>query len=177
MPVGLLGEQRKTTSGCSASTNAVTSSASRAKSSRRGPSTQRMPTPVAMIGCIEYAGVKPAAVRPGPPNARARCWSTSFEPLAAHTWSAPTGHPVVRVRYAARSSRSAVCSRSGYRLSPDASAATARVTSSTTSVGTAYELSFVLSRTGTSICGAPYGSRPRRSSRSGNRSLVLTARV
>ena len=38
-----------------------------------------------MIGCIEYDGSKPSAVRPGPPNACSICWSTSLEPLAAHT--------------------------------------------------------------------------------------------
>ena len=51
-----------------------------------------------MIGCIEYAGVNPSAVRPGPPKACSRCSSTSLEPLPAHTWSGATGTPLVAVR-------------------------------------------------------------------------------
>ena len=69
-----------------------------------------------MIGCIEYAGVNPSAVRPTPPNAWTRCSSTSFEPLPAQTWSGAIPTPVWERRYAARASRSSVNSRSGYRL-------------------------------------------------------------
>ena len=51
-----------------------------------------------MIGCIEYAGVNPSAVRPWPPKACSRCSSTSLEPLPAHTWSGVTGTPLVALR-------------------------------------------------------------------------------
>ena len=51
-----------------------------------------------MIGCIEYAGVNPSAVRPGPPKAWSRCSSTSLEPLPAHTCSGVTGTPVVALQ-------------------------------------------------------------------------------
>ena len=54
------------------------------------PVDQVVPVVVVMIGCIEYAGVKPSAVRPGPPKAWSRCSSTSFDPLPAHTCSAVT---------------------------------------------------------------------------------------
>ena len=60
-----------------------------------------------MIGCIEYDGSKPSAVRPGPPKACRSCWSTSLDPLAAHRFSVVSATPVARVRYAARAARSA----------------------------------------------------------------------
>ena len=44
-------------------------------------------------GCIEYAGVKPSAIRPGPPNAWSSCCCTSLEPLAAHTCSTVSPWP------------------------------------------------------------------------------------
>ena len=54
--------------------------------------------PAEMIGCIEYDGVKPSAVRPAPPKACRICCSTSLEPLAAHTCAGSTGSPLVRDR-------------------------------------------------------------------------------
>ena len=82
----------------------------------RSPSTHVVPVVRVMIGCIEYAGVNPSAVRPTPPNAWTRWSSTSLEPLPAHTCVGATGTPVWERRYAARASRSSVNSRSGYRL-------------------------------------------------------------
>ena len=52
------------------------------------------PVVVVMIGCIEYAGVNPSAVRPGPPNAWSRCRSTSLLPLPAQTCSGVTSVPL-----------------------------------------------------------------------------------
>ena len=98
MPVGLFGEVRNTTSGAVARTRSATSNGSRVKSSRRPPSTQAVPDVAVMIGCIEYDGVNPSAVRPGPPNAWSSCWSTSLEPFAAHTCPGCTGCPVDALR-------------------------------------------------------------------------------
>ena len=69
-----------------------------AKSARRGAGSHSVRVPPAMIGCIEYDGSKPTASRPGPPNACSTCWSTSFDPLAAHTPAASSGTPVAAVR-------------------------------------------------------------------------------
>ena len=68
------------------------------KSSLRGPAIQPVPVPREISACIEYEGSKPSAVRPGPPKVCSSCWMTSLEPLAAHTCSAATGCPAVRVR-------------------------------------------------------------------------------
>jgi hypothetical protein len=68
------------------------------KSIRRWPCAQPVPVPAEMIGCIEYDGVKPSAVRPAPPNACRICCSTSLEPFAAQTCPASTVTPDVRVR-------------------------------------------------------------------------------
>ncbi len=57
----------------------------------RAPSAQAVPVTWAIRGCIEYAGVKPSARRPGPPKAWSSCCSTSLEPFAAQTWSGSTG--------------------------------------------------------------------------------------
>ena len=46
-----------------------------------------MRVPDAMIGCIEYDGSNPSALRPGPPNACRICCSTSLDPLAAQTFA------------------------------------------------------------------------------------------
>ncbi len=67
-----------------------------APSTPRIPSIHVVPVVVVMIGCIEYAGVKPRARRPGPPNAWRRWRRTSFEPLPAQTWSADTAVPTAR---------------------------------------------------------------------------------
>ena len=50
--------------------------------------------PSEMIGCIEYDGTNPIALRPGPPNACSSCCRISLEPLAAHKFSTPTPMPV-----------------------------------------------------------------------------------
>ena len=44
-----------------------------------------------MIGCIEYDGTKPIALRPGPPNACNSCCRISLEPLAAQRFSTSSG--------------------------------------------------------------------------------------
>ena len=98
VPVGLFGLVTKTTSGRTSRTWAAAAAASMVKSARRCPSTHAVPVPAAMIGCIEYDGVKPSAVRPAPPNACRICWSTSLDPLAAHTCPGCTGSPLVRER-------------------------------------------------------------------------------
>ncbi len=67
--------------------------------------------------------------RPGPPNACSSCSITSLEPLAAHTMSGVMPDPPDRLRYAASASRSATCSRSGYRLRETAASPTARAMS------------------------------------------------
>ena len=77
-----------------ATAEATSRSKTPAPSTPRRPSTHLVPTVPVMIGCIEYAGVKPSATRSGPPNAWRRCSSTSLEPLPAHTWSAVTATPV-----------------------------------------------------------------------------------
>ncbi len=53
VPVGLFGLVTKTTSGRSSRTCAAAAVASMVKSSRRWPSTQAVPVPAEMIGCIE----------------------------------------------------------------------------------------------------------------------------
>ena len=73
-------------------------STSMVKSALRGPEIQPVPVPRAMRACIEYEGSKPMALRPGPPKVCRSCWMTSFEPLAAQTFSMPTWWPPVRVR-------------------------------------------------------------------------------
>ena len=83
VPVGLFGVQRKTMSGSTRATSAATVSASRVKSSLRSALSQLAPVPVVISGCIEYDGVKPSTVRPGPPKAWTIWLRTSFEPLAA----------------------------------------------------------------------------------------------
>ncbi len=113
VPVGLFGEQTKTTSGRSRAMAAVAAARSTVKSSLRGPEIHPVPVPRAISPCIEYEGSKPIAVRPGPPKVWSSCWMTSLEPLAAHTLAARTGCPAVRERYSASSPRSSTASRSG----------------------------------------------------------------
>ena len=98
VPVGLFGLVTKTTSGRTSRTWATAASTSIVKSARRWPSTQAVLVLPEMIGCIEYDGVKPSAVRPAPPKACRICCSTSLEPFAAHTCSGPIRSPAVRVR-------------------------------------------------------------------------------
>ena len=109
VPVGLFGLVRKTTSGACSRTCAAASCGLMPNSASRTPGRQRVPVPAVMISCIEYDGVKPSAVRPGPPNACSSCWMTSLDPLAAQTCAGASPWP----RYAARSARSASASRSG----------------------------------------------------------------
>ena len=47
-----------------------------------------------MIGCIEYDGSKPSAVRPGPANACSSCSRISLDPLAAQTFALDSSIPV-----------------------------------------------------------------------------------
>ena len=93
VPVGLFGEVRNTTAGRCAATCAAAAAAGTVKSASRVPSTHPVAVPVAMISCIEYDGVKPSAVRPGPPNACSSCWRISLDPFAAHTCSATSPCP------------------------------------------------------------------------------------
>jgi hypothetical protein len=87
VPLGLLGEARNTTVGCSRLITAIASAWSMEKSSSRRPTTQRVAVSRAYSGYIEYVGANDTAVRPGPPNA-CRTWSiTSFDPFAAQTRS------------------------------------------------------------------------------------------
>jgi hypothetical protein len=116
-----LGEVRKIRSGLNSAIAASARSVSTLKSSARVALTHFVHVVFAMIGCIEYDGSKPRAVRPGPPYACSNCWSTSLDPLAAQTWSAARPCP----RYFARSARNASASRSGYRFRPVAAATTA----------------------------------------------------
>ena len=59
MPVGLFGEQRKTTSGaCSRTTSAACSGSSRNPGSR-GTGSHAVPVPCEMSWCMEYVGSKP----------------------------------------------------------------------------------------------------------------------
>lgn len=113
LPVGLLGVVMKTTSGRLSAMARSAAARSIVKSSPRGPEIQAVPVPRAMSACIEYEGSKPIAVRPGPPKVCSSCWMTSFEPLAAQTFSTPTRCPPVLVRYLASSVRSSTASRSG----------------------------------------------------------------
>ena len=85
VPVGLFGEVRNTTSGCSRRMCAAAWSASRPKSGSRAAGIHRVPVVFAISGCMEYDGSKPVALRPGPPYAWSSCWITSLEPLAAHS--------------------------------------------------------------------------------------------
>ncbi len=84
-------------------------SGSMVKSSRRGNVVQAVWVSRAYSGYIEYVGANDSTERSGPPNAISTCSITSLLPLAAHTWSAVSPCP----RYAARSARSAMASRSG----------------------------------------------------------------
>ena len=97
-PVGLFGVVTNSTSGCFSAITPTAWSASSEKSSRRGAGTHSVRVPAARIGCIEYDGSKPRAVRPGPPKACSSCWSTSLEPLAAQRFSVVSRTPVARVR-------------------------------------------------------------------------------
>ena len=97
---------------CSA-TAATAAGTSTVKSARRGQGSQRVRVPVEMIGCIEYDGSNPSAVRPGPPNACSSCCRISLEPFAAHRFAAVSAIPVLRRRYSANPVRSATASRSG----------------------------------------------------------------
>ncbi len=67
---------------------AAASAGSMLKSAARCPAIHRVAVVWAMIGCIEYDGSKPSALRPGPPNACSSCWMTSLDPLAAQVRSA-----------------------------------------------------------------------------------------
>ncbi len=98
VPVGLFGEQTKTTFGRCSAMARVAASRSMVKSSRRGPEIHSVPVPREISACIEYEGSKPSAVRPGPPKVCSSCWSTSLEPLAAQTCSRVRAKPVVVVR-------------------------------------------------------------------------------
>jgi hypothetical protein len=91
----------------------MAASTSSVKSSRRGAGNHDVRVPAEMIGCMEYDGSNPSAVRPGPANACRICCSTSLDPLAAHRFAVSSGTPVDSLRYAARSVRSATASRSG----------------------------------------------------------------
>ena len=73
-----------------ASTAAATSTP---KSARRASVSYDVKVSRAYSGYIEYVGSKLMARRPGPPNARNMWCMTSLDPLAAHTWSAPTRTP------------------------------------------------------------------------------------
>jgi hypothetical protein len=99
--------------GARSASTAAAAGMSIVKSSRRGVGNHSVRVPPAMIGCMEYDGTKPAATRPGPPNACSTCCRISFDPFAAHTFAVVRGTPVAAVRYPARSARSATASRSG----------------------------------------------------------------
>jgi hypothetical protein len=62
---------------------------------------------------MEYVGANDSATRPGPPKAWSSWSITSFDPFAAHTWSAVTGVLESLERYAASAVRSSRNSRSG----------------------------------------------------------------
>ena len=96
--MGLFGLVRNVTSGARSASRPAAAGMSIVKSSRRGVGSHSVRVPPAMIGCIEYDGTKPAATRPGPPNACSTCWRISFEPLAAHRFAQVSGTPVARVR-------------------------------------------------------------------------------
>ena len=89
-PDGLFGLATNTTSGCVRRSRATATSTSRPKSSARLASSHSVWVPSEMIGCIEYDGTKPIALRPGPPNACSSCCRISLDPLAAQRFSTPT---------------------------------------------------------------------------------------
>ena len=90
LPVGLFGEQTKTTSGL-ASTTADTLSSESAKPSSRVSDTISVCVSQAMREWSRYVGSSTAARRPTPPYACRSCVRISFEPFAAHVPS--TGWP------------------------------------------------------------------------------------
>ena len=82
VPVGLFGEHRNTTSGrCSRDRGDGPLRVEPEVRPSRGTSIHPVPLAGAMSGCIEYDGLKPSAVRPGPPKACRSCCSISLEPL------------------------------------------------------------------------------------------------
>ena len=93
-PDGLFGLATKTMSGLRSLMACTATSASRLKSSARSATSHSVWVPSEMIGCIEYDGTKPIALRPGPPNACSSCCRISLEPLAAQRFSTPTSTPV-----------------------------------------------------------------------------------
>ena len=97
-PVGLFGEVTKTTSGSCSAIAPTAWGTSRVKSSARCAGVQRVWVPSEMIGCIEYDGTKPIALRPGPPKACRICWRISLDPLAAQMLSTVSGVPVAAPR-------------------------------------------------------------------------------
>ena len=88
VPVGLFGEASRTTDGWCCSIAASAADNSIVKSSARRPTTHRECVSRAYSGYIEYVGANESTVRPGPAKACSTCSITSFEPLAAHTFSA-----------------------------------------------------------------------------------------
>ena len=93
-----MGLATNTTSGWWSTIAATAASTSRLKSSARAASIHSVWVPSEMIGCIEYDGTKPIALRPGPPNACSSCCRISLEPFAAQTFSTPNRVPVCTVR-------------------------------------------------------------------------------
>ncbi len=93
-PDGLFGLATNTTSGSRSPIAATAVATSRLKSAARVDSIHSVWVPFEMIGCIEYDGTNPIALRPGPPNACSSCCRISLDPFAAQTFSVPTSTPV-----------------------------------------------------------------------------------
>ena len=167
VPVGLFGLVSTIMAGLTSSMALMVASTSRVKSALRCASFHVVNVSRAYSGYMEYVGSQPRAVRPGPPKAWNSCSMISLEPLAPHSWSTSSLTPDSRSRYFENALRSSMCSRSGYRLSVGAISLTRWAMVSTTAGSGAYGFSLTLRHTGTSSCGAPYGSSPIKSLRSG----------
>ena len=172
VPVGLLGEQKNTTSGCVASIP------------RTAVSGRDFEFGIALGGHPGGAGARRddrsasnrwagsrARCGPGPPNAWSRCCSTSLEPFAAQMFSAADpvaevagealaqrGELAVRIAVDRRARPRPVPPRCRWRPTPES--------------GCVFSLTLSAIRTG--FCGAPYGVRPLRSSRMGRSEREIT---
>ena len=87
VPVGLLGRREDHVGALLGDGGDGGVGRSRLKSAARPPGTHSVWVPSEMIGCIEYDGTKPIALRPGPPKACSSCCRISLDPLAAQRFS------------------------------------------------------------------------------------------
>ena len=177
MPVGLFGRGQRTR--CRAALGDRRDGHGRRRARSRRRARRRHPLGARAGGDDRVHRVRrleaQRACGPGPPNACSSCCSTSFDPLAAQRFSVASPTPVPgqvggerRAQRGERRGRGSGSGRGGL--------AARRGDVATSAGGGGYGFSLVFSRTGTSSCGAPYGLRPRRSSRSGRSPRVTPAR-